>query len=108
MPARVGLENQEMCGEPFDAPAPETLIFGGWFAVGEGLRSGCARRRGNERVHYAQPGHETNPTCHHPDVQAPACRHLDVQKILVNAANCAAQVTVAPHSFRRVEPAEQR
>ena len=35
------LEREEMYGEQFDIPAPETLVFVSWFQGGEVFRSGC-------------------------------------------------------------------
>lgn len=58
-----------MYGEHFDIPTPDELIFLGWFEGGEVFRSGITYKRGNGRIFYFQPGHESYPTYHHPDVQ---------------------------------------
>ncbi len=63
------LPAEEMYGEPFGIPAPEELIFISWFTGGEVFRSGATWRRGNGRVFYFRPGHESFPTYHHPMVQ---------------------------------------
>jgi trehalose utilization protein len=63
------LEQEEMYGEPFGIPAPEEQVFISWFQGGEVFRSGCCYRRGNGKVFYFRPGHETYPTYHHPMVQ---------------------------------------
>lgn len=76
----VELEAEEMYGEHFDIPAPDELVFIGWFQGGEVFRSGVTYTRGKGRVFYFQPGHESNPSYHNPDVR----------KILINAANWAA------------------
>ena len=55
------LPHTEMYGERFDIPEPDKLIFISWFAGGEVFRSGCAWERGNGRVFYFRPGHETFP-----------------------------------------------
>ena len=68
-----------MYGERFDIPTPDELIFIGWFNGGEVFRSGCAWNKGLGRVFYFQPGHESNPTYHIPEVQ----------KILTNAVRWA-------------------
>lgn len=63
------LENEEMYGEPFDIAKPDDVIFIGWFKGGEVFRSGCTWTRGNGKVFYFQPGHETNPIFHNENVQ---------------------------------------
>ena len=60
---------EEMYGEPFGIPTPDELIFISWFTGGEVFRSGATWQRGNGRVFYFRPGHETYPTYHHPQVQ---------------------------------------
>jgi trehalose utilization protein len=63
------LEREEMYGEHFDIPQPETLVFVSWFTGGEVFRSGCCYTRGAGKVFYFRPGHETLPTYHNPEVQ---------------------------------------
>jgi trehalose utilization protein len=63
------IPNEEMYGEPFGIPTPDELIFISWFTGGEVFRSGATWQRGNGRVFYFRPGHETFPTYHHPQVQ---------------------------------------
>lgn len=63
------IDHEEMYGEPFDVPAPETLVFVSWFQGGEIFRSGCCYRRGRGKIFYFRPGHETHPTYFHPQVQ---------------------------------------
>ncbi len=63
------LEQEEMYGEAFDVPNPEDVIFIGWFRGGEVFRSGCTWTRGNGKIFYFQPGHETNPSYHNKNVQ---------------------------------------
>ncbi|BFI99606.1 ThuA domain-containing protein [Priestia megaterium] len=65
----IELEREEMYGEHFDIPAPDELIFTSWFEGGEIFRSGCAYKRGNGKVFYFRPGHETYPTYHNKDIQ---------------------------------------
>ncbi len=55
------LPNTEMYGEPFAVPAPEEQVFVSWFEGGEVFRSGCCWRRGNGKIFYFRPGHETYP-----------------------------------------------
>lgn len=63
------LEHEEMYGEYFDIPEPETTFLISGFTGGEVFRSGCTWTRGAGRVVYFRPGHETFPTYHHPTVQ---------------------------------------
>lgn len=63
------IPHEEMYGEPFDIPEPDQLIMMGWYEGGEVFRSGCCYNRGNGRVFYFQPGHESYPTYYIPEVQ---------------------------------------
>ena len=60
---------EEMYGEPFGIPTPDELIFISWFTGGEVFRSGATWQRGNGRVFYFRPGHETYPAYHQTEVQ---------------------------------------
>jgi len=71
---------EEMYGEHFDVPPPDTLVFVSWFEGGEVFRSGCCYHRGNGKVFYFRPGHESYPTYHQPDVL----------RVIANAARWAA------------------
>lgn len=62
------IENEEMYGEPFAVPEPHETIFISSFAGGEVFRSGLTWRRGGGKIFYFQPGHQTYPTYHHPQV----------------------------------------
>ena len=57
----IELPREEMYGERFDIPTPDSLVFLGWFQGGEVFRSGCCYHRGYGKVFYFQPGHETYP-----------------------------------------------
>jgi trehalose utilization protein len=63
------LQAEEMYGEPFGIPPPDEQVFISWFEGGEVFRSGCCWFRGNGRVFYFQPGHETYPTYFDPNVR---------------------------------------
>lgn len=65
----IEIEKEEMYGEHFDIPVPDELLFLSWFEGGEVFRSGCTYRRGNGKIFYFRPGHETYPTYYHPDIQ---------------------------------------
>ena len=80
--ASIELEREEMYGEYFDIPQPETLVFVSWFTGGEVFRSGCCYTRGRGRIFYFRPGHETFPTYHSPQIQ----------RVIANAVFWAAQV----------------
>lgn len=61
------IENTEMYGEPFAIPTPDEIVFLSW--GGEVFRSGCTWTRGNGRIFYFRPGHETYPIHFHPVVR---------------------------------------
>ena len=63
------IPNTEMYGEPFGIPAPDEQIFISWFEGGEVFRSGCTWKRGNGKVFYFRPGHETYPIYFHDTVK---------------------------------------
>ena len=65
----IQLEAEETYGEPFVIPTPDKLLFIGHFSGGEVLRAGCLYERGNGKIFYFQPGHETFPTYYHPGIQ---------------------------------------
>lgn len=69
VPHPLEIEPQEMYGEYFDIPRPDELVFVSSFSGGEVFRSGCCFRRGNGRVFYFSPGHESYPVYHQPGVQ---------------------------------------
>ncbi len=86
------LEPEEMYGEPFDIPEPDETIFMGWFNGGEVFRSGCTWVRGQGKIFYFQPGHETNPSF----------TNANVQRIIKNAVKWACPLKkniplVCPH-----------
>lgn len=78
----IELPQEEMYGEVFDIPQPDTLVFVSWFEGGEVFRSGCCYNRGRGKVFYFQPGHETYPTYH----------NKEIQKVITNAVKWAAPV----------------
>lgn len=88
---------EEMYGEPFDVPPPEELVFVSWFGGGEVFRSGCCYTRGRGRVFYFRPGHEENPSYHHPDVR----------RVINNAVRWAAPTPGAVPVHGNTRPLEQ-
>lgn len=90
------IEREEMYGEFFDIPAPETLVFVSWFQGGEVFRSGCCYTRGRGKVFYFRPGHETYPTYYHPQVR----------QVIANAVRWCAQPGGARPTFGNARPLE--
>ena len=60
---------EETYGEHFGIPKPDDLVFVSWIPGGEVFRSGCCWHRGQGRVFYFQPGHETCPSYYDANVQ---------------------------------------
>ena len=69
IPPVFEIEAQEMYGEFFDIPEPDSLVFISSFAGGEVFRSGCCFYRGAGRVFYFSPGDQEYPVYHHPVVR---------------------------------------
>ena len=94
------LPQEEMYGEPFVIPTPDEQVFLSWFEGGEVFRSGCTWRRGNGKIFYFRPGHETYPTYH----------DANVRRVLANAARWAApqgrwtDVHLSPNAKTHPEP----
>lgn len=63
------LEHEETYGEPFVVPNPDKVLLIGNYSGGEVFRSGLLYERGNGKIFYFQPGHETFPTFKVPEVQ---------------------------------------
>lgn len=91
---------EEMYGERFDIPAPDTLVFVSWFTGGEVFRSGCCYHRGNGKVFYFRPGHESYPTYF----------NAEVRRVIANACRWAAPADgfkAPPDASRPSKPREQ-
>ncbi|WP_101297599.1 ThuA domain-containing protein [Halegenticoccus soli] len=86
----------EMYGERFDVPAPETLVFASWFEGGELFRSGCCYTRGNGRIFYFRPGHETYPIYY----------QEEILRVLANAVEWAAPTDGPEPTLENVDPIE--
>ncbi|SFR68109.1 ThuA domain-containing protein [Anaeromicropila populeti] len=81
IPECITLPKEEMYGEYFDIPAPDDIIFLGWFSGGEVFRSGVTFHSGYGKIFYFQPGHEEYPIY-----------HIDeIQRIIINAVYWAYQ-----------------
>lgn len=93
----VEIPIEEMYGEPFGIPTPDELIFISWFTGGEVFRSGATWQRGNGRVFYFRPGHETFPSYH----------QREIQQILINAVRWAAPTVRIPDACPNSPPLER-
>ncbi len=69
LPPHFIIPNEECYCEPFSIPEPDQTVFLSWFDSGEVFRSGCCFFRGNGKVFYFQPGHETAQSFFVPEVQ---------------------------------------
>ncbi len=69
-----------MFAEPFEVPAPESVVFVSNWGPGETFRSGLTWTVGKGRVAYLRPGHDALPVFFHPSVR----------KVIANAARWAA------------------
>lgn len=90
------ISHAEMYGEPFDIPEPDTLVFISWFPGGEVFRSGCCFYRGQGKVFYFRPGHETHPIYY----------DAVVLRVISNAVRWSAPVNGPKPTFGRVQPLE--
>lgn len=68
-----------------------------WFQGGEVFRSGCCFHRGNGKIFYFRPGHETLPIYY----------QKEVQQVLVNAVRWAAPTNGPRPTFGNVKPLEK-
>jgi trehalose utilization protein len=91
------LEHEEMYGEHFDIPTPDELVFVSWFTGGEIFRSGCTYHRGQGKVFYFRPGHETYPTYY----------NQEVLRVISNAVQWAAPKHGATPVYGNAQPLEQ-
>lgn len=93
----IEIPNEEMYGERFEIPAPDTLVFISWFEGGEVFRSGCCYNRGAGKVFYFRPGHETFPVYHQPEIQ----------KVIGNAVKWAAPISGPKTTYGNTKPLEE-
>jgi len=85
VPETFTLPHTEMYGESFDIPDDGKIIYLSWYEGGNVFRSGVTFLRGNGKIFYFAPGHETFPIYH----------DANIQKILGNAIRWA-----APEAYR--------
>ncbi|MFW3586980.1 ThuA domain-containing protein [Vagococcus fluvialis] len=93
----IELEKEEMYGEHFDIPAPDELIFINWYQGGEVFRGGCTYKRGNGKIFYFQPGHETYPSYY----------NLKVQRVIKNAVKWATPTDSTYPTYGHHQPLEK-
>jgi len=90
LPESFEVPEAEMYGEHFDVPQPDSLVFTSWFEGGEVFRSGCCYGRGEGRIFYFRPGHETYPIY----------QQEEIQQVLSNAVDWAAPNESGPEINR--------
>jgi len=93
----IDLEQEEMYGEHFDIPTPDELVFVSWFKGGEVFRSGCTFKRGNGKIFYFRPGHETSKSYHHPAIL----------RVINNATRWAAPTNCASPTYGNAKSLEK-
>ena len=96
LPDYFELKHTEMYGEHFDIPQPDQLVFVSWFQGGEVFRSGCCWHRGQGKVFYFRPGHETFPIYY----------DANVMKVIYNGVLWAAPRGVKTIQRDNVQPLE--
>ena len=69
LPDQFVIPHEEMYGEPFGIPEPDSLVFVSWFQGGDVFRSGCCYYREQGKIFYFRPGHETFPTYYQTEVR---------------------------------------
>lgn len=92
----IELESTEMYGEYFGIPQPDQQVFISWFQGGEVFRSGCCWHRGQGKVFYFRPGHETLPIYY----------NETILKVICNAVKWAAPCGVKTLVRGNTEPLE--
>lgn len=93
----IEVPHAEMYGEHFDVPAPDTLVFVSWFEGGDVFRSGCCYHRGQGKIFYFRPGHETYRIFYQPEIR----------RVIANAVRWAAPLEAHKVTFgQRPDPLE--
>ncbi len=87
LPEYFELPYEEMYGEPFMIANDAQVLMISWFEGGEVFRSGFTLQRGNGKLFYFRPGHESFPTYY----------NENVQKVLANAIRWAKPVISTPY-----------
>ncbi len=93
----IELEKEEMYGEHFDIPAPDETVFISWFEGGEVFRSGATFKRGNGKIFYFRPGHESYPTYY----------NEEIQQVIKNAVKWAKNDRTPKRQYGNAQPLEE-
>jgi trehalose utilization protein len=93
VPRVFTIPHEEAYAEFFDIPTPDELVFVSAFRGGEVFRSGVCFTRGNGRIFYFRPGHESYPTYHVPEVR----------RVLANATRWAARSAEPATNLRPID-----
>lgn len=96
LPEYIELDKEEMYGEFFDIPDPDELVLVSWFEGGEVFRSGVTYSRGQGKIFYFRPGHETYPTYYRDEII----------RIIANATHWAASERGAAPYYGNAKPLE--
>ncbi len=95
LPEHFELPYEEMYGEPFMIAGDAKVILMSWFEGGEIFRSGFTLQRGNGKMFYFRPGHETFPSFYDPNVI----------KVIANAIRWARPAAFMPYPKTHVPEA---
>ncbi|PTI38522.1 trehalose utilization protein ThuA [Staphylococcus succinus] len=93
----IELEQEEMYGEHFDIPVPDETVLISWFEGGEVFRSGVTFKRGNGKIFYFRPGHESYPTYY----------NKQIQQIIKNGVKWACNNQTPKHQYGNAQPLEK-
>lgn len=98
LPEHFELPYEEMYGEPFMIAGDARVILMSWFEGGELFRSGFTLQRGNGKLFYFRPGHETFPSFY----------DANVIRVIGNAIRwaCPASLSMPYPKTHRPEPLE--
>ncbi len=95
LPEHFELPYEEMYGEPFMIAGDAKVLMMSWFEGGEVFRSGFTLQRGNGKLFYFRPGHETFPSFYDPNVL----------KVISNAIRWAKPTVSMPYPVTNVPEA---
>jgi trehalose utilization protein len=101
----IEIPGTETYGEFFDIPDPDELIFISWFEGGEVFRSGATWHRGQGRIFYFRPGHETYPIYHQEEVLQALTNAVRWARFQGNTA--VTGISDAPNVKEPLEPARK-
>ena len=97
LPEYFELPHEETYGEHFDIAKPDDVVFTSWFSGGEVFRSGITLTRGNGRIFYFRPGHESFPTFY----------DKNVQRVIINAVHWVAAEHGIYQTYGHFRPAPE-